>query len=189
MGRSRGSADAERDLSGEDFRRTLGEFATGVAVITAQGPGGLPVGMTMSSFNSVSIDPPLVLFSVRQAARNFSAMRDARGFAVNVLARDQQALAERFARTMDDPWDEVGRTLGHAEAPLLAGALAHLECEPYAQYDGGDHVVFVVRVLRHSVRPGEAAPLVFFRSRYRGLDQEDGTEPAPRADRSLLAPS
>lgn len=167
----------------EDFRRTLGAFATGVAVITAQGPDARPVGMTMSSFNSVSLDPPLVLFSVRRGASSLAAMAGAKGFAVNVLARDQEPLAERFARAVDGQWDEVERALGHAEAPLLAGALAHLECEPYAQHDGGDHVIFVVRVVRHAVRTDNPAPLVFFRGRYRGLD-----EAGEAADEEQISP-
>lgn len=168
-------------MSGEDFRRTLGEFATGVAIVTAQGPDGQPVGMTMSSFNSVSLDPPLVLFSVRRGASSLPAMTGAKGFAVNLLARDQEPLAERFARTMEDRWNQVDTSLGHAEAPLLTGALAHLECEPYAQHDGGDHVIFVVRVVRHTVRPDNPAPLIFFRGHYRGLDEAGevpGEDPA-----------
>jgi flavin reductase (DIM6/NTAB) family NADH-FMN oxidoreductase RutF len=160
------------------FRRSLGEFATGVAVITAQGEGDRLIGMTMSSFNSVSVDPPLVLFSVDRKANSLPAMLAAEGFAVNVLAREQEAISNRFARAMSDKWSEVQRTGGHAKAPLIAGALAHFECEPYANYDGGDHVIFVVRVLRHSVRAGAPAPLIFFRGRYRDLVDETERTPS-----------
>lgn len=160
------------------FRQSLGEFATGVAVITAQGSGEELIGMTMSSFNSVSVDPPLVLFSVDRKANSLPAMLEAKGFAVNVLAREQEHISNRFARALSDKWAEVKRTVGHAQAPLITGALAHFECEPYANYDGGDHVIFVVRVLRHAVRAGNPAPLVFFRGRYRDIVDESEREPS-----------
>ena len=160
------------------FRRALGEFATGVAVITAQGQGDELIGMTMSSFNSVSVEPPLVLFSVDRRANSLPAMLEAKGFAVNVLAREQEDISNRFARALSDKWREVKLTVGHAEAPLITGALAHFECEPYADYDGGDHVIFVVRVLRHSVRSGNPAPLIFFRGRYHDLVDETDREPS-----------
>lgn len=148
------------------FRQALGEFVTGVAVVTAQGPCGELVGMTMSSFNAVSLEPPLVLFSVDRRAHSLASMVHARGFAVNVLAREQEHLSSRFARALSDKWEGVEHTAGHAEAPLLAGALAHFECTPYAQYDGGDHIIFVVRVVNYTVHADSPHPLVFFRGRY-----------------------
>lgn len=165
-------------MDGRAFRQSLGEFATGVAVITAQGSGEELIGMTMSSFNSVSIDPPLVLFSVDRRANSLPAMLEAKGFAVNVLAREQEHISNRFARALGDKWSETKRTIGHAKAPLLTGALAHFECEPYANHDGGDHVIFLVRVLRHAVRPGNPAPLIFFRGRYRDLVDDTQREPS-----------
>lgn len=160
------------------FRHSLGEFATGVAVITAQRQGDDLIGMTMSSFNSVSLDPPLVLFSVDRKAHSLPAMLEAKGFAVNILAREQEDVSNRFARALSDKWANVKRTVGHAEAPLITGALAHFECEPYANYDGGDHVIFVVRVVRHAVRAGNPAPLIFFRGRYRDIVDETEREPS-----------
>jgi len=150
------------------FRRALGQFATGVAVITAQSDKGKPVGLTMSSFNSVSVDPPLILFSIDRAAFSFAAMTEAAGYAVNILGRDQEHLSNQFARSLSDKWSAVEHTLGHAAAPLIAGALAHFECEPFAQYDGGDHLIFVGRVVRFSSY-SNADPLVFFRGTYRNL--------------------
>ena len=160
------------------FRRALGEFATGVAVVTARGRGEELIGMTMSSFNSVSIDPPLVLFCVDRKARSLPAMLEARGFAINVLARDQEGISNQFARALTDKWNQIRTSVGHAEAPLISGALAHFECAPFANYDGGDHVIFVVRVLRHTTRSEAAAPLIFFRGRYRDLVDETEREPA-----------
>jgi flavin reductase (DIM6/NTAB) family NADH-FMN oxidoreductase RutF len=160
------------------FRRALGEFATGVAVVTASGKGGELIGMTMSSFNSVSIDPPLVLFCVDRKARSLPAMLEARGFAINVLARDQEGISNQFARALSDKWNQIKTSVGHAEAPLISGALAHFECAPFGNYDGGDHVIFVVRVVRHTTRSEAAAPLIFFRGRYRDLVDETEREPA-----------
>ena len=159
------------------FRRALGEFATGVAVVTARGRGEELIGMTMSSFNSVSLDPPLVLFSIDRKARSLPAMLEAKGFAVNILARDQEQISNQFARALSDKWDQVKTSVGHAEAPLISGAMAHFECAPYAIYEGGDHVIFVVRVIRHASRAEAAAPLIFFRGRYRDLVDETEREP------------
>ncbi|MET0220265.1 MAG: flavin reductase family protein [Tardiphaga sp.] len=167
--------DPTGDLDTRAFRRALGQFATGVAVITAQGANGDALGMTMSSFNSVSVDPPLILFSIDRKASSLPAMTEARGYAVNILGRDQEHLSNKFARSLGDKWSAVEHTLGIEAAPLIAGALAHFECVPYAHYDGGDHVIFVGRVLQFTAHPG-GEPLIFYRGAYRGLE---GTERSP----------
>ncbi|TNC12936.1 flavin reductase family protein [Methylobacterium terricola] len=150
------------------FRSALSQFATGVAVITARGGGGEAIGLTMSSFNSVSLDPPLILFSVDRRARSLPSMREAAGYAVNILSRTQETLSNQFARSLSDKWSAVEHTIGHAEAPLLTGALAHFECEPFARHDGGDHEIFLGRVVRFTAC-GDDLPLVFFRGRYHGV--------------------
>lgn len=149
----------------QEFRKALGQFATGAAI-----------GMTMSSFNSVSLDPPLILFSVDRKALSLSAMLEAEGYAVNLLSRKQEHLSNRFAKALSDKWQSVRHTLGHAQAPLIHGALAHFECAPHAQYDGGDHVIFIGRVLRFAA-PTEDEPLIFFRGKYSGLRSEEQSEP------------
>lgn len=156
------------DFDPKAFRHALSHFATGVAVITARGADDEAVGMTMSSFNSVSLNPPLILFSVDRRAFSLPAMLAAKGYAVNILGRSQEMLAEGFATSLADKWADVDHSVGHAEAPLLHGALAHFECEPYAHHDGGDHVIFIGRVLRFTVL-SEEPPLVFFRGRYHGV--------------------
>jgi hypothetical protein len=100
------------------FRRALGEFATGVAVVTARGKGEELVGVTMSSFNSVSLDPPLVLFSVDRKARSLPAMLEARGFAVNILARDQEHISNHFALALSNKWDQVKTSVSRSSADL-----------------------------------------------------------------------
>lgn len=160
------------------FRRALGQFATGVAVITAKAADGSVIGLTMSSFNSVSVDPPLVLFSIDRKAFSLKAMSEAKGYAVNILGNGQEHLSNKFAKALGDKWASVEHTLGHCAAPLLAGALAHFECEPYAQYDGGDHLIFVGRVVRFKVDQVNE-PLIFFRGSYRGLAKQESSPEWP----------
>ncbi len=149
------------------LRNALGQFATGVVIVTAAAGTGA-VGMTMSSFNAVSLDPPLVLFSVDKRAHSLPALRAARGFAVNILGVDQQALSDRFARAGEDKWHDVTHVPGLHGAPLIAGALAQFECAPFARHEGGDHEVFIARVLRFTASGG-GRPLLFFGGRYHGL--------------------
>jgi flavin reductase (DIM6/NTAB) family NADH-FMN oxidoreductase RutF len=167
--------DVAPDLDPRAFRQALGQFATGVAVITAEAADGSAIGMTMSSFNSVSVDPPLILFSIDRKSFSLTAMTEAKGYAVNILGRDQEHLSNKFAKSLGDKWAAVEHTLGHEAAPLIAGALAHFECAPYAHYDGGDHVIFVGRVVRFMAYP-DNEPLIFYRGAYRSLA---GTERSP----------
>ena len=150
------------------FRQALGHFATGVAIVTARTADGQSVGMTMSSFNSVSLDPPLVLFSVAKSAYSLPAMQQAQGYGINILGQDQQHLSNRFARALEDKWQDVDHTTGAHDAPLIRGAIAHFECVPFARHDGGDHEIFLARVLRFAA-PGLGEPLIFFRGRYHAL--------------------
>jgi flavin reductase (DIM6/NTAB) family NADH-FMN oxidoreductase RutF len=154
-------------LDTRQLRRALGCFATGVAVVTAQGQDGVPVGMTMSSFNSVSLDPPLVLFSVDRRALSLPAILNADGYGINVLGKDQQDVSTRFAQPSADKWSGIEHRPGFADAPLLAGAIARFECAPHAQHDGGDHVIVLARVLRFNAMA--EAPLIFFGGCYHGL--------------------
>lgn len=151
-----------------DFRRSLGCFATGVTIVTAPTVEGPPIGMTVSSFNSVSLDPPLILFSIAHTARSLEELRRAPAFAVNVLAADQIELSNRFARPSDDKWVGIEFEPGHGGAPLFPGSAGSFECEPYAVYDGGDHEIFVGRVLHHRA-DSEATPLLFHGGSYREL--------------------
>lgn len=149
------------------FRRTLAMFATGVAVITAPRDDGPPIGITVASFNSVSLAPPLVLFSVDRRCLSLDDLCTAARYTVNVLDESQRDTSNRFATARGNKWDGVsfeGEGIGR-----LPGALAAIECEPYAQHDGGDHVIFVGRVVRHAARH-DGRPLIFFGGQYRSLD-------------------
>ncbi|QRQ83999.1 flavin reductase family protein [Cupriavidus oxalaticus] len=157
-------ADAQRR-----FRNALAMFATGVAVITAPRAGEVPVGITVASFNSVSLDPPLVLFSVDRRCLSLADLRSAPRYAVNVLAEAQQEISNRFARANSGKWDGIHfGNLGDRHV-LLPDTLATFECEPYAMHDGGDHVIFIGRVVRHQARH-DGRPLIFFGGKYRALE-------------------
>lgn len=135
-------------------------FATGVTIVTARTPAGVLVGLTANSFNSVSLQPPLVLWSLAQAAGSMAALSTGSHYAINILAADQKDLAERFASGRADRWQGVAYTDGASGAPLLDGAAASFECFNRSRYEEGDHVIFVGEVERCTHHAG-AAPLLF----------------------------
>ena len=147
-------------FSTAEFRASLGMFATGVTVVTARSASGELIGLTANSFNSVSLSPPLVLWSLSQAASSMAAFSAGSHYAINILAADQQALAERFASKRADRWDGVAYTQGVAGAPLLPGTVASFECFNRSQYQEGDHVIFVGEV-EHCSHSAGAAPLLY----------------------------
>ena len=150
------------------FRAVLGRYATGVAVVTARGPEGVPVGLTVNSFTSVSLDPPLVLFCIGRSAGSEPVFATADSFAVNILATTQAAVSTRFADPASERFVEDRTVEWATGAPVLADAMAALECRVHARYDGGDHVIMVGRVLRAEVLE-DTSPLVYWRGRYRAL--------------------
>jgi len=168
---------ASQPFSMQEFREALGCFATGIAVVTATAAGGHRIGATVSSFNSVSLEPPLVLFSMARSSRAFTAWQAVTHFAVNVLSEGQDALSTRFARSLGDKWEDARCVEGENGVPLLADSLAAFECARYANYDGGDHIIIVGRVCKVRIRKrADAVPLIFFRSKYRRLASEGGAD-------------
>jgi len=153
------------DFSPRDFRAALGMFATGVTIVTMRGADGTPLGLTANSFNSVSLEPPLVLWSLSQRAASLAAFRTVTHYAIHVLAADQRELAERFAAKDIDRWLGVDRVPGAGGAPLIPGAAATFECFNRSRYDEGDHVIFVGEVERCSWR-ADASPLLFHGGRF-----------------------
>lgn len=153
------------------FRNALGAFPTGVAVITGVSGTGERLGMTVSSFNSVSVAPPLVLFSVARRALSFEAWTRMPRYAINILSQEQEAISNRFARAGGDKWADILVLDGDTGLPVLPNSLAVFECKAYARYDGGDHEIFVgeVEALRTTSHKGDL-PLIFFGGRYRRLD-------------------
>ena len=149
------------------LREALGNFVTGVTIITTRNEDGLH-GLTANSFSSVSLDPPLVLFSLSRTADCFDAFEDTEFFAINVLRSDQEVLSSRFATKDIDKWIGVDWRPGLGGCPLLDGAIATFECRVTARHEGGDHVIYVGEV-RGFARYPEGAPLAFFRGRYAGV--------------------
>ena len=163
--RSAGHQAKPPDFSAREFRASLGMFATGVTIVTARTAAGDLVGLTANSFNSVSLEPPLVLWSLSRAAGSMAAFSNGLHYAINVLAADQQTLAEQFAARGGDRWAGVRYTEGVSGAPLLEGAAATFECFNRSQYAEGDHVIFVGEVERCSHR-ADASPLLFHGGRF-----------------------
>lgn len=157
----------------KELRSIFGAFATGVTIMTLRTPDGDRLGSTVSSFNTVSLDPPLILFSLARTAQAYSAWEATDGFAVNILAEDQVDLSNRFARSLADKWSGTAYVDGPATGhPLLCGALATLECTRFASYDGGDHLIIVGKVVAFQNGAEGRRPLLFYGSRYRNLDAE-----------------
>ncbi len=160
---------ADDPLSPRALRSALGRFATGVTIITCVDAQGERVGLTANSFNALSLDPPLVLWSLRRASPSLAAFELAGHFAVNVLAESQADLSRRFASAVPDKFAEGVWTAGLGGALLLAGAAAVFECERHAAHDGGDHRLFIGRVAR--LADLSVAPLVFHSGHYRMLGE------------------
>jgi flavin reductase (DIM6/NTAB) family NADH-FMN oxidoreductase RutF len=152
-------------FSTPDFRGALGMFATGVTVVTARRADGTLVGLTANSFNSVSLEPPLVLWSLSRSAGSMPVFERGSHYAINILAASQHTLAERFAGKAADRFSDVAFSDGAGGAPVLEGAAAVFECFNRSQYEEGDHVIFVGEVERCSWRQG-VAPLIFHGGRY-----------------------
>jgi len=146
------------------FRAALGTFTTGVTIITTQAEDGTPVGITANSFNSVSLNPPLVLWSLAKNARSLPVFSEGRHWNVHVLSTEQETLSGRFARQGEDKFAEIELDTGISAAPLLQDCTARFQCRTAFQYEGGDHVIFVGEVLAfdHSDR----APLAFQSGQY-----------------------
>ena len=146
------------------FRRALSCFATGVAVVTTVDAAGTGVGITVNSFSSVSLEPPLVLWSVAESSYSYDVFTGAEFFAVNVLSKDQEVLADRFAQRTNNKFDGLACREGLNGVPLLPEFAACFECRTEHIYAGGDHKIIVGRVLRFEDH--ETDPLIFYRGDY-----------------------
>lgn len=155
------------------FRDTLGCFATGVTIITSVAADGELLGVTANSFNSVSLDPPLVLFSLHRRAFSLQAFEQAGFFAINVLRDSQKQLSNVFAKALVDKWSGVDYEIWETGCPILTGCLASFECETQATHDGGDHVIFIGKVRRMSCSV-TGAPLLYYRGSYCSLTDVAG---------------
>ena len=158
----------EQAFGAVDLRAVLGAFATGVTVATTLNSAGERRAITISAFSSVSLDPPLVLICVDKAAFHFDSFAGAEAFAVNILAAEQGALSDRFAREVDDGFEDLGAEALVTGCPVFPDALAALDCALEATHEAGDHVILVGRVAALKA-PRTADPLLYFRGGYAGL--------------------
>jgi flavin reductase (DIM6/NTAB) family NADH-FMN oxidoreductase RutF len=164
---SEGGPASETPVTSEEFRRACGRFATGITIASVLDANGTPHGLTVNSFTSVSLDPPLILICLGHAVTTIDAFRQARHFGINVLAEDQQALSDRFARKGHDRFDGLAWYRGESGVPLLHGVLATIECRLHQRFTSGDHDIFVGEMV--GVHSGEGEPLLYYASRYRRL--------------------
>ncbi|MDE2377296.1 flavin reductase family protein [Bradyrhizobium sp.] len=157
-------ASGSSPIDPRDFRNALGTYATGVTVITAAAPDGKPYGLTCNSFASVSLNPPLVLWSLVVYSSSLTVFQNASHFAVNVLGASQQALANKFAKSSDEKFAGVVWSPGLGNAPILADSVANFQCRSVNRYYGGDHVIFLGAVEAYSYNRKE--PLLFAQGAY-----------------------
>jgi flavin reductase (DIM6/NTAB) family NADH-FMN oxidoreductase RutF len=154
-------------VGSEEFRAACGRFATGVTIATVLDAERRPHGLTVSSFTSVSLAPPLVSICLGHAVSIIDLFRSANFFGINILAEDQRILSERFARKGFDRFQGVGWTLGVHDVPLIEGVLAAMECQVDQRIPVGDHDIFIGRMIAAHVREG--APLLHYFGAYRKL--------------------
>ncbi len=147
------------------MRDAMGCFATGITVVTTVNAAGEAVGLTVNSFNSVSLEPPLVLFSLARDASRLREFLTADRYAINVLRDDQRELSMNFAKPGENGFDSTTFAIGEFGAPIIPGVLAVFECETFARHEGGDHLIFIGRVLAlHRADDGD--PLLYYQGHY-----------------------
>lgn len=155
-------------VSEDDLREVSGQFATGVTVVTVDASNEKH-GMTVNSFASVSLDPPLVLFNADMDTDSHDLVAETEHYAVNILSKDQEWVSNRFAgehKEMDDPFEDIDYTTEATGAPILSDSLAYIDCTLWESYDGGDHTIYVGEVQDLEVLNGDEDPLTFFRGDY-----------------------
>lgn len=152
-------------LDTRKFRNALGTFTTGVTIVTTRAPDGAPVGLTVNSFNSVSLEPPMVLWSLAKNSRCLPAFDASAYWAVHILSVDQEPLSNRFSKAGEDKFAGVHAQTGVGDVPLLPGCTARMQCKTAFKYEGGDHIIFVGEVLDFD-QSDIAPPLAFQAGKY-----------------------
>ncbi|MBX3651059.1 MAG: flavin reductase family protein [Burkholderiales bacterium] len=169
---------------GRFFRNILGCYSTGIAIISTTGSDGNKVAVTVNSFSSVSLSPPLILFSLSNKANVLSHFRAARNFSVSILGSHQRSIANIFARPSTARWDQVKFREGANGSPLMENALAYIECVPFSTVDVGDHMIFIGEVTNCELgKLGE--PLIFYKGEYGVFLKDDQGPSASIADFSF----
>jgi flavin reductase (DIM6/NTAB) family NADH-FMN oxidoreductase RutF len=157
----------------QELRNVLGCFATGVVVATTLGDAGRPVGLSVSSFNAVSLDPPLVLWSLARTAASYSAFSLTSNFAINILSSEQADVCRKLSQPSDEKFEGVSWRHGEQGMPILSDTLATLECRTHCQHEGGDHTIFIGEVI--NLAASDRAPLIYHRGRIIASDVLDAS--------------
>ena len=160
----RSDGDRDNDAASLELRRSLGMFATGVTVVTCLDARGRPCGITVNSFSSVSLEPPLVLWNIAKVSNSLEAFLNADAFVINILAEHQHEVATHFARSDHTLFDSVDYEDSADGVPVLPETLAVIECRRAQVHDAGDHFIIIGSILRHRCEEGD--PLLFFAGRY-----------------------
>jgi 3-hydroxy-9,10-secoandrosta-1,3,5(10)-triene-9,17-dione monooxygenase reductase component len=170
-------------IDGRQFRTVLGQFCTGITVITALDPAGEPIGFACQSFAALSLDPPLVLFCPTKGSRSWAAIEAAGRFCVNVLSEEQQPVCARFGSRETDKFAGVSWHTSELGVPVIDESLATIECTVDSVVDGGDHYIVIGRVhaLSESATTG-GRPLLFYRGQYTGIEPDKNTPAEWRDD-------
>lgn len=155
-------------FSSQDFRKTMGHFTTGVAVLTTCDSEGQPHGMTINSLTSASLEPPLLLFCLNTYSKTAQHFAKASCFAVNILARDQELMARNFAAHNLKEWENISWSFSSLGNPILGGCIAALECKPYSLHLAGDHQILIAEAQKLEIFSTKD-PLVFFKSHFHSL--------------------
>lgn len=158
-----------QELGPTALRSAMARYATGVCIVTTVAADGTPVGLTVTSFNSLSLEPPLILWSLGLNSSNLDVFRSSDRFAINILGVEMVEVARQFARSGGDKFAGVPVVSGRCDVPLIAGALVQLECMTEEQYPVGDHILFIGRVVGAAI--GDGTPLIFCNSAFDALDR------------------
>lgn len=166
------SAVIQAGFTHRQFRSALGLFPTGVTVVTALSSSGRRIGITVSSFTSVSLDPPLISFNLSRSLGSLKELLEVETYVVNVLTETQAEISSSFARAETDKWACADCQIAPSGNPILMPHVAYFECSRHAMHEAGDHLIFLGRVIGFEINEQET-PLVFFRGQYRSLQPSD----------------
>ena len=154
-------------LDAREIRNVMGHFATGVTVITTKDKAGKPFGLTVNSFTSLSLNPPLVVVCIDTTVDCYSCFDESKVFAVNVLSENQEELSRRFATKGIEKFEGIKWHMGESGSPLLDGVIGSVECKVVHSYEGGDHTIFLGEILTATAKGDR--PLLFFKGKYTRL--------------------
>tara|TARA_B110000305_G_scaffold192342_1_gene215420 strand:- start:11028 stop:11507 length:480 start_codon:yes stop_codon:yes gene_type:complete len=156
----------EEKINNKELRKALGCFPTGITIVTTENEDEEPIGLTVNSFNSISLDPPLIIWSISLNTPSISAFRYNKSFAVNILSSDQKVLCEKFSTPATNKFDGIAWEKSPMGIPLIIGSVAQFECITHATYPGGDHEIYVGRVINYTYNNKE--PLILSKGKING---------------------